>query len=65
MGETMLQKKQTICLQINSIPEVKKTVYINVAKEQTLKFYCFHISKDLYTGEKHTNGTLKLIFDSI
>jgi len=61
----MLQKKQNICLQINSISEAKKTVYINVAKEQTLKFYCFHVSKDLHTREKHINGTSKLIFDNI
>jgi hypothetical protein len=37
----MLQKKENICLQINSISEAQKTVYINVEKEQTLKFLLF------------------------
>jgi hypothetical protein len=65
MSETKLQKNQNTCLQINDMPEAKKTVYINLTKTKTLIFYCFHMSKNLYTGEKHINGTFKLIFDSI
>ena len=36
-----------------------------MAQEQTLKSYCFHISRDLNIGEKHIYGTIKLIFDSM
>jgi hypothetical protein len=42
MGGKMLKKNQNICLQISSIYEAQKTVYINVAKEQTWKFYFLH-----------------------